>query len=161
MSSVFYVGQRFDSFNELSQAIKQYQKENLCVLVTRDSRSIEAAQKRLANKTLNPALKYNDVKYTCQHGGDYRERQRKGLRQTSTSKIGCPFSLQFRTTEDGQQLELKGWLNSHNHDITDDGNTRKSKRRKLDGECTQASEDIEYVDSNRPLVSREGISQPC
>ena len=110
MSLVFHVGQRFSSFDELSQAIKQYQDENMCVLVTRDSRSVEAAQKRLANKILNPALKYNDVKYACHHGGDYRKRGKKGERQTSTAKIGCPFRLQFRTTEDGQQLELKSWM---------------------------------------------------
>ena len=33
-----------------------------------------ATQKRLTNKTLNPELKYNDVKHACHHGGGKGER---------------------------------------------------------------------------------------
>ena len=45
---MFHVGQRFSSFDELSQAIKQYQDKNMCVLVTRDSRSVK---QRMGKKT--------------------------------------------------------------------------------------------------------------
>ena len=51
MSSVLSVDQRFSSFGELDNALKRYQAEAFCVLVERGSRSIQAAQKRLSNKT--------------------------------------------------------------------------------------------------------------
>ena len=69
------------------------------VSITRDTRSVKVAQKRLANKTLNPAPKYNDVQYACHREGEYMKGERRGERQTYAN-ICCPFRLQFGATED-------------------------------------------------------------
>ena len=64
----------------------------------------------MSNKTKSKL--YSDVTYACHHKGEYRKRVGKGERQTSTAKLGCPFTIQFRTTGDGQQLELNSWTNT-------------------------------------------------
>ena len=146
MSSVLSLGQKFNTYDELDAAIKQYQTQNFCVLVTKDSRSIEAAQKRL-----NPELKYNELKFACHHEGENRKRVTKGERQTATSKIGCPFRMHFKTTEDGQQLMLKNWINEHNHDITEDVYTHHHRTRKLDKDTLKEVQEMLRVDPDRRL----------
>ena len=50
------------------EKIEKFKKTNFVDLYVRDSRSIEAAQKRLSKK-LNKELKYYELKFTCVHGG--------------------------------------------------------------------------------------------
>ena len=68
MSFMFSVGQRFSSFSELDNTLKRYEAKACCVFVVRNSRSIQAAQKRLSSKILHPDLKYNNFNYACHHG---------------------------------------------------------------------------------------------
>ena len=153
--SALCLGQSFSCFEDLDTAIKQYQTQNFCVLVTKDSRSIEAAQKRLAQKKLNPALKYNELKFACHHGGYYRKRAtNKDLRETTTSKKGCPFVIHFKTSEDGQQLVLKNWITNHNHEITEEVFTHHHRTRKLDKETEGSAGDAQSG-------SRPKTGAPC
>ena len=151
--SALCLGESFSCFEDLDAAIKQYQTQNFCVLVTKDSRSIEAAQKRLAQNMLNPALKYNELKFACHHGGNYRKRAtNKDLRETTTSKKGCPFVIHFKTREDGQQLVLKNWISDHNHEITEEIFTHHHRTRKLDKETEKEVQEMLRVDPDRRLV---------
>ena len=106
MSSVFSVGQKFSSFIELDTALKKYQAESFCVLVVRDSRGIQAAQKRLTNKTLNPQLKYIDVKYACHHGGN--------TESMGVGRVRCKHQLPKWDANSDYRLELLKMASSLN-----------------------------------------------
>ena len=151
MTSALSLDPKFSTFDELDTAIKQYQTQYICVLVTKDSRSIEAAQNRLAQKGLNPELKYNKLKFPDHHGEENRKRVTKGERQTTTSKIGCLCRIHFNTTEDGQQVMLKSWIEELNHEITEEVFTHLHRTRKLDKDTLQEVQEL-LRDPNQRLV---------
>ena len=57
-------------------------KAKKCIEFWRDARTIEAVQNRL-NRTINPSLKYYELKYCCIHGGRVFKPKGKGVRHTS------------------------------------------------------------------------------
>lgn len=63
------VGAEFDTFDDLTNAIRSYEAENYVNLTTRDTRTVEAAAKRNLRKNYNPAIKYSDISYCCTYGG--------------------------------------------------------------------------------------------
>lgn len=78
----FAVGDSFQSFEEVEARIKRYKELNFVEFWKRDSRTVEAASKRL-NRPLLPRLKYYELKYCCIHGGQHFKPKGKGLRITS------------------------------------------------------------------------------
>ena len=60
----FFVGQQFSSFEELEQQLKLYKAHNFVQFWRRDSRTIEAAQRRV-NKAISEKLKYYEITYRC------------------------------------------------------------------------------------------------
>ena len=131
----FSIGQLFSSWTELGLAIEKFQQETLCVLSKADTRTIEAAQKKCPNKSLNKDLKYYEAKFVCHHGGSYKPGRGKGLRPNqSTVKTGCPFKLQFRASIDGQRLQLRNLTLEHNHELTAKVFNHHPKQRKLDND---------------------------
>jgi hypothetical protein len=78
----FAVGDFFSTFDELEAKVKAYENAQFMKFWKRDSRTIEAAKKRL-NKFLKPELKYYELKYCCIHGGQAFKAKGKGSRSTS------------------------------------------------------------------------------
>ena len=117
----FSVGQQFSSWTELESATEKYQEEKLFVLSKADTRTIEAAQKKCPNKSLNKDLKYMyyEAKFICHHGGAYKSGCGKGVRPNQTTvRTSCPFKLQFRASLDGQMLQLQTLSLEHNHELS-------------------------------------------
>lgn len=71
--SNFYVGETFNSLEDLESKIKIFQQENFVQLWKPDCRLLASAIKgnRLskAKKCANKKLVYSEVKYSCVHGG--------------------------------------------------------------------------------------------
>ncbi len=78
----FTVGESFKSFDELETKIKQYEMNNFVQLWKRDTRKIEAAQKRL-NRILSKKIKYYEIVYCCIHDGRMFKSIGEGKRSTS------------------------------------------------------------------------------
>ena len=78
----FSVGDSFESFDALQTKIKAYEQAHYVQFWRRDSHTIEAAKKRL-DRSLNPALKYYEVKFCCIHGGQNCKPIGNGQRTTS------------------------------------------------------------------------------
>lgn len=78
----FVVGREFDSFNELSSAVKEYEYANSVTLYTRSSRSIEAAKKRAPKRHFSEGLVYSELDYACVHGGRHYKSHSKGVRKS-------------------------------------------------------------------------------
>ena len=66
--SFFKVGDEFNNCNELELKIKQWESNTMNTMSIADCKTIESAQKR-CDRTLNPDLKYYQLKYCCIHGG--------------------------------------------------------------------------------------------
>ena len=65
----FYVGQTFDSFDNLENWIKNYEEKNYIQLYKRNSQTVESAIKRTAERYVEKKLKYVRLTYSCIHGG--------------------------------------------------------------------------------------------
>ena len=78
----FYVGQKFSKFEDLEQHLKCYEKQQFVKFWRRDSRTIQAAQKRV-NKPIRDQLKYYAITYSCIHGGKKFKARGEGKRSTS------------------------------------------------------------------------------
>ena len=78
----FYVGQKFSKFQYLEQHLKRYEEQQFVKFWRRDSRTIQAAQKRV-NKPIRDQLKYYAITYSCIHGGKKFKARGEGKRSTS------------------------------------------------------------------------------
>ena len=78
----FSIGETFKTFEEVQQKVQQYEKSTSVQFWIRDSRTIEAAQRRI-DRPLNSSLKYYEVVYACIHGGRKFKSQGKGRRASS------------------------------------------------------------------------------
>ena len=68
-TAMLKVGSKFDTFESLSHTLEEFQKREQVQLWVRDSRTVIAAAKRARRKSLNPALKYAELTYSCVFGG--------------------------------------------------------------------------------------------
>ncbi|KAK8377107.1 hypothetical protein O3P69_013632 [Scylla paramamosain] len=108
------VGSKFYTFDELSSRLEEFQDLEQVQLWVRDSRTVVAAAKRARRKSLNPALKYAELTYSCVFGGRRPSDQTKIHNQTSAG--GCPFKVRLSTSIDGQALVVKEICHEHNHE---------------------------------------------
>jgi len=78
----FTVGELFESYDQLERKLEEYKQQKFVQFWKRDTRTIEAARKRL-DKPLKTDLKYYEVKFCCIHGGQAFKPKGKGRRNTS------------------------------------------------------------------------------
>lgn len=113
-TTFFWVGQKFQTFDFLREAISSYEKNQFCNLKICNSRSIENAKRRF-DTMFNPKIVYYEIKYTC-----FFSNQRKyhgvGKRNKMSLKTNCPFQMSIRASKDGACLEVRSLNLSHNHD---------------------------------------------
>ena len=93
MAHKVHVGQQFDDFSSLENAVDRYQNAECVKFFTRSSRNFEQAQRRMPDRTFNPNIKYSEVNYHCIHGGknsreEGTEREKPG-KFLSTSSLAC------------------------------------------------------------------------
>lgn len=78
----FSIGERFSSYKDLEEKIKLYEVSNYCQLWKRDSRTVEAARKRLSQH-LADDIQYYEVTFGCIHGGRKFKGRGEGKRASS------------------------------------------------------------------------------
>ena len=76
-----YVGQQFESYEDVEEAIASLSEETFAVFSKQISRTAEAANKEIKEgcSLCPPRLKYSMVKFVCKHYGDPRTCS-KGIR---------------------------------------------------------------------------------
>ena len=79
----FVVGERFSSYKQLKEKVEVFEKANSIQFGYRDSRTLEAAKKRVPKKVeqANPELKYYSIHLTCMFGGRKFKSRSTGLRK--------------------------------------------------------------------------------
>lgn len=78
----FSVGQIFPSYEALESQIQNYEQVHFVQLWKRDTRTVQAAQKRMS-RPLNDRIKYYEITYCCIHGGKNFKARGEGKRSTS------------------------------------------------------------------------------
>ena len=78
----FVVGESFTSYKQLEEKVKIYEKSNFVQLGHRDSRTLEAARKRVPKRVegANNELKYYSIHLTCVFGGKKYKNKSTGKR---------------------------------------------------------------------------------
>lgn len=80
-TSVFVLGERFDSYDELLKRLAFHSKQSLVHYWRRDSRTVQGAYMKTA-RPIEPKLVYYSVKYACVHGGQKFFPRGKGHRHS-------------------------------------------------------------------------------
>lgn len=75
----FSVGERFRSFDELEEMLKRYEESTFTKFWKRDSRTVEAARRRM-DRPLADCIKDYEVSYRCIHGGRKFKARGEGKR---------------------------------------------------------------------------------
>lgn len=70
-ATTFVVGEKFSSYEELNLKVKEYEKERSVQLTLRDSRTLEAAGKRVPKRVegANKKPRFYIVHLSCVFGG--------------------------------------------------------------------------------------------
>lgn len=78
----FVVGESFTSYEQLEEKVKIYERSNFVQLGHRDSRTLEAARKRVPIRVdgANKELKYYSIHLTCVFGGKKYKNKSTGKR---------------------------------------------------------------------------------
>ena len=79
---VFEIGECFSSYSDLESKVKSYEKSRSVQLTHRDSRTLEAARKRVPKRVegANAELKYYSIHLTCLFGGKKYKSKGSGER---------------------------------------------------------------------------------
>ncbi|XP_033225059.1 uncharacterized protein LOC117178001 [Belonocnema kinseyi] len=142
-------GDRFKSYDELQSAIHAYELQNFVLLWKRDSRTIANARTR---KKIKPCLKYEELKYTCIHGGKNFHSKGMGSREIRSYKQKCPMMMRFRVSRNGKSLEVKQIIETHNHEVNETWFKNYYPKRKLRSET-----ETEILDKFKNKCQKEKI----
>ena len=78
--AMFKIGDTFSSFEALESQMKEYEKTIGTRFWRRDSRTVAAAQCRLA-RPLSQSLRYYELRYCCMLGGQKFKSRSTGVRK--------------------------------------------------------------------------------
>ena len=83
MESLFYVGKKFVSYDELQSCKEIYETSNLTKLTMRDSKTLESMNKYAPKKAAraNNELRYYSLRLCCSYGGKKFKRKGDGKRE--------------------------------------------------------------------------------
>ncbi|CAG5075481.1 Protein of unknown function [Cotesia congregata] len=97
------IGLTFNSFQSILTFVKQFQKEENDVYVTRDSRTLISSD---IQEPYNADLEYIYVKFVCKFGEATHTPKVNKVRNTSSYKLGCQFYIYAHITKDKNLLEI-------------------------------------------------------
>ena len=153
--SSFDVGVKYTDFKSLEAEIEQFEKENFVKLSKSDCRKIKAARSKYPSRQFKEELVYAELKLCCHHGGKKLTSRSRGERPNQTTgKLGCPFTIRFRATSDGQFLEVVSRDLSHNYQVTELEYKYHPKVRKVDLQTEKEIAQHLQFHSNRKLVQQ-------
>eukprot|EP00118_Oscarella_pearsei_P025641 m.308518 g.308518 ORF g.308518 m.308518 type:complete len:240 (+) comp44144_c0_seq1:143-862(+) len=113
-------GMEFGSLDELSETIRKWEQQNYVQLYRRDSRTIEAAKKRMTKRIFRDELGFSDIHYACVHGGRKFVSKSAGKRKRTNILKECPFSIKVSASVTGQTLVVRSVRDEHSHERSED-----------------------------------------
>ncbi|EEB19992.1 paramyosin, putative [Pediculus humanus corporis] len=135
----FVVGELFSSFNDLSQKLSEYSEQNFCHFYIKDSKKLSP------NEVINPQLIYRHIVYSCIYGGQKPRFRGSGSRSVSSIRHGCPANVYLRVTKDREHLQVRSFVETHNHEISEDLKTEVEELLLLGADKDRLCDYIRYV----------------
>lgn len=98
----------FDSYADFETAKNDYQNNSFIICVISHSEKLKPDDPRYVK------LQYKKINFICKAGKIIKSKQ-QGIRESSTGRQGCPFSLRIAINKDNK-LEIKVFNPNHeNH----------------------------------------------
>ncbi|XP_033630613.1 uncharacterized protein LOC117292609 [Asterias rubens] len=135
LHDILEIGRKFDSMEDVEQALKDFEAATLAQFIKRDSRTIESSRRRLPSRPLKDSLKYYAVTFSCVHQGQPCMVSKGRKRKRKSQRIGCPALIRFSVTPDGQQLSVVEINIEHNHQLGEES----PHKRQLSADEVEAS----------------------
>ncbi|XP_044252681.1 uncharacterized protein LOC123003763 [Tribolium madens] len=112
-----FVGKTFNSYDELTLFVSQYELFQRQKFWKRSSRKISSTPN--IKRFINPELIYYEITYSCIHGGEKYKSRSKGLRKSISFRLEAPCNafIKLRASREGDCLEIKSFNEEHNHDF--------------------------------------------
>lgn len=146
------VGQKFFRYEDVESAVRKFEGKNCVNLYKKDSRTINAAQKKCPKKAFSSDLKYADLAFACVHNGKYRSHVTTGERPNqSTIRTGCPFVIKLRSY-DRQCLTVSHIGPEHNHECDRDSFQHHPSQRKLQQHEVDEVQNMIKLQANKKLI---------
>ncbi|XP_068243027.1 uncharacterized protein [Palaemon carinicauda] len=112
------IGCEFSSLAAVESAMKSFESREGVAYWRRDTRSFQAAQKRMKHIVDNPDISFYEIRYTCIKGGRRYKTQSTGRRPNQrTFRESCESFIQFRASKDCKKLVVVKMNIEHNHPI--------------------------------------------
>lgn len=134
-----YVGAKFSSFAGFKDAIERYQQNNYVQLYISDSRTLQAAMKRVPKLAVEAPddltkLHYYCLTYACIRGGRKHRNVGRGICPDQYwLKRDCPAKIQLRVDKKCKNLKVIALNEKHNHEVSQESFQRLPHQRKLAG----------------------------
>lgn len=127
---MFSVGTKFNSFEDLQNAIKQLEELTFCNFYKYQARTLENIKSRIT-KTINASLKYYEITYNCIY--NCKKKSKSCGNRKKPSLIGnCPVFISLRTSVDGLTLDVRSCILIHNHETNKIIYNNLPRQRKID-----------------------------
>ncbi|KAL0276301.1 UNVERIFIED_CONTAM: hypothetical protein PYX00_003899 [Menopon gallinae] len=121
----FVVGELFSSFNDLAQKLSEYSEQNFCHFYIKDSKKLSP------DEVINPHLIYRHIVFSCIYGGQKPRFRGSGTRSVSSIRHGCPANVYLRVTKDREHLQVRTFVETHNHDLSEELYRAAAQDKKL------------------------------
>ncbi|KAL1489780.1 hypothetical protein ABEB36_013714 [Hypothenemus hampei] len=144
----FQIGQKFNSYEELKTYIKEYENNVKQKFWKRSRRGIETINLK---KYFNSKIFYYEIHHSCVHSGNYKTRE-KGLRKSSTQRMGCPAFIKFRADETGQALENFFDHLPQNRKLTEKGKQNARTYLELEGNKKKIQQQLYLETGTKTLL---------
>lgn len=123
----FLIGEKFDSWKDLENALIDFENSTNCIFSTRSSRTI-SANKRRCDYEIKDELKYSEITKCCVQGG--RNPAPNG-KIVNSIQIGCPVYVHFRSNYKTQTIDVVSMNLIHNHETSKIIFERLKSRKRL------------------------------
>ncbi|XP_015923045.1 uncharacterized protein [Parasteatoda tepidariorum] len=159
MSTMINLGDRFESFSSFEKSLEIFETETNTRFCIAESKTLENTKQRYPRCERAPQmLKYYSIRYKCMHGGVFRKsKQSRGLRSSSTLKIGCQAFIHLFLSDDVTSLVVKALNLEHNHDTSEaifiEVPTHRKRNSKLRVQVTESNA------KKRKKIRQENIPQ--
>ncbi|XP_014677048.1 PREDICTED: uncharacterized protein LOC106816920 [Priapulus caudatus] len=114
------VGNEYNSFDELNDAIRDYSEQHSVLFVKDDCKKVASENAKLGpNTTKYPdRFVYRFVRFRCKHGGDVRTNGRGTRPNQRSFKTECPSELSVSANRKKDKMVVLKFVDEHNHEIS-------------------------------------------
>lgn len=150
---VLSIGDTFDSFLHLEEAIRAFEKANLANFFIRSSRPLKVLPK-IAEADV-AKFKYSSIYYKCKYSETRQPKAGPKVRQSYSYKNECPALINIHFKSKRRVLVVDDLHAAHNHDRSENIFGGLPNQRRLDEDEKQFAMNMISMKPNMRLLQKE------